>query len=45
VGAELIWTERRTNGQTDMMKLVGSFYDFAKAPKNCSSYRKFENAI
>ena len=33
VGAELFHAERRTDGQTDMTKLIVAFRDFANAPK------------
>ena len=29
------WTDGRTDGRTDMTKLILAFRDFAKAPKNC----------
>jgi hypothetical protein len=34
VGAELFHDERRTDRQTDMMKLIVAFRNFANAPKN-----------
>jgi len=33
VGAQLLYTDRMTNGQTDMTKLIIAFHNFAKAPK------------
>jgi len=36
VGAELFHAGRRTDGRTDMTKLIVSFHNFAKAPKNIS---------
>jgi len=32
--AELFHSDGWTDGQTDMMKLVVAFHNFAKAPKN-----------
>ena len=34
VGAELFYADRRTEGQTDMTKLIVAFRNFANAPKN-----------
>jgi hypothetical protein len=34
VEAELLQADGRTDGQTDMMKLIFAFRKFAKAPKN-----------
>jgi len=34
VGAELFHTEGRTDGQTDMTKLIVDFQSFSNAPKN-----------
>ena len=33
VGAALILAGRKTDRQTDMMKLIGAFHDYTKAPK------------
>jgi hypothetical protein len=34
VGAELFHEDTRTDGRTDMAKLIVAFRSFAKAPKN-----------
>jgi len=34
VGAELFHMDGRTDGQTDMMKLIVVFHNFVKMPKN-----------
>ena len=34
VGAELFHADRRTDGQTDVLKLTVAFHNFAKAHKN-----------
>ena len=34
VGAELFHADRRTDGQTDMTKLIVAFRNFANASKN-----------
>jgi hypothetical protein len=34
VGAELFHADGRTDGQTDMTKLIVAFRNFANAPKN-----------
>jgi hypothetical protein len=36
VGAELFYADRRTEGRTEMTKLIVAFRNFAKAPKNSS---------
>ena len=37
VGAELFHADRRTNGRTDMTKLIVAFRNFANAHKKCST--------
>ena len=37
VGAELIHALGRTDGRTDMPKLIVAFHNFANAPKNDSN--------
>jgi hypothetical protein len=37
VGAELFHADGRTDGRTDMTKLIVAFRNFAKAPKNALS--------
>jgi len=39
VGAELFRADRQTDGQTDMMKLIVAFHNFANAPKKCVLYQ------
>jgi len=34
MGAELLHADRRTDGRTDMTKLIVAFRNFAKSPKN-----------
>jgi len=34
VGAEIFHTDRRTDGRTDMTKIIAAFRNFANAPKN-----------
>jgi len=34
VGAELFHADRRTDGQTDMMKLIVAFCNLSNTPKN-----------
>jgi len=36
VGAELLHADGRTDGQTDMTKLIVAFLNFANAPENQS---------
>jgi len=38
MGAELFHAGGRTDGQTDMTKLIVAFRNFAKAPKNHPHY-------
>ena len=38
VGAELFHAERRTDGRTDMTKLIVVFRNFANAPKKKANY-------
>jgi hypothetical protein len=40
VGAEF-HADRQTDGQTDMMKLIVTFHNFANAPKKCSLLESF----
>ena len=40
VGAELLHADRRTDGRTDMTKLIVAFLSFTNAPKNCQFIRK-----
>jgi hypothetical protein len=43
--AELFHADRRTEGKTDMTKLIVAFRNFANAPKNCikvGKYQKYE---
>ena len=35
VGAELFHTDGRMDGHTDMTKLIATYCNFAKVPKNC----------
>jgi len=35
VGANLLYEDRRTDGRTDMTKLIIIFRNFANAPKKC----------
>ena len=49
LGAKLFHADRRTNGRTDMAKLIFSSWHFANAPKNgwigtCSKGSKGPNA-
>jgi len=39
VGTELFHADRRTDGPTDMTKLIVAFRNFANAPKNDKSIR------
>jgi hypothetical protein len=38
VNAELFHVDERTDGQTDMTKLIVTFCNFSNAPKNASAY-------
>jgi len=38
VGAELFHLDRQTDEQTDMMKLIAAFHNFANALKKCVLY-------
>jgi hypothetical protein len=38
VGAELFNVDGRTDGQTDITKLISAFCNFAKAPKNICEF-------
>ena len=40
VGAELFHADRRTDGQTDMTKIIVAFRNFANAPKNSCMLRR-----
>jgi hypothetical protein len=42
VGAELSCADGRTDGQTDTMKLIVVFHDFANVYKNDISVRKID---
>jgi hypothetical protein len=44
VAAELFHADGRTDGQTDKMKLMVAFRNFAKAPKRLKSIRKRHRA-
>ena len=35
MGDELLHADGKTDGQTDMTKLIVAFRNFANAPKNC----------
>jgi len=39
VGAELFRVERRTEGRTDMMKLIVAFRNFTNAPKSSGRHK------
>ena len=41
VGAELFHAGGRTERQTGMTKLIGTFYNLANAPKNFTGYKNF----
>jgi len=41
VGAELFHAERRMDGQTEMTELIGTFRNFAYAPKMSAIFHMF----
>ena len=45
VEAQLFHADRRTDGQTDMMKLIVAFRSFAKAPKKRLIFKIFRSLL